>query len=362
LIAQQILWARFTLDRPDDAYPWTGDMTPGYADSPASGPWFYARWDSPRYVEIAQDGYAEPRLAPHFPVYPLLMRLVDKILVEPLHLTQGRDGYALAGLIVSGIMSLIAVLAMDALASDWLDPESALRAVFYLLIFPTAFYMAQVYSEATYLAFALSVLFFTYRRQWLPASLLITLAALTRTIGILLLIPYSFTWFSEWWNGRQPSRRAWIYTILPLLAFGLWWVWLDAHHLSIIEAQRAQSRELFTWRGLLIFAGDLLYILREPNAIHIVLDLALTGIALAACWIERKRFPGLALYGLGAILLGIGSGQLVSMNRYALAVFPIYFVLARWGQHPAWDKLWTFISLLWFGLYLVLYVHGFWVG
>ena len=51
ILFQPIVWARFTLDRPDYAYPWTGDMTAGYADGPATGPWFYARWDSPRYGE-----------------------------------------------------------------------------------------------------------------------------------------------------------------------------------------------------------------------------------------------------------------------------------------------------------------------
>ena len=34
IVFQQVVWARFTLDRPDYAYPWTGDMTAGYAEGP----------------------------------------------------------------------------------------------------------------------------------------------------------------------------------------------------------------------------------------------------------------------------------------------------------------------------------------
>ena len=97
-------------------------------------------------------------------------------------------------------------------------------------------------------------------------------------------------------------------------------------------------------------------------AVHILLDLALTLLAAAACVVELRRRPGLAFYGLGALAMGVGSGQLVSMNRYALAVVPLYFVLTRWGRRPAFDRVWTVVSLLWFAFYLVLYVHGFWVG
>jgi hypothetical protein len=67
---------------------------------------------------------------------------------------------ALAGLIVSGGMSLLAIWAMMVLAWDWFGPDDTIRAIFYLLIFPTAFYMAQVYSEATYMAVSLGALVF----------------------------------------------------------------------------------------------------------------------------------------------------------------------------------------------------------
>ena len=367
MVFQQIAWKRFTLERPDYAYPWTGEMTPGYAASPDTGPWFYARWDSPRYVKIARVGYTEPRLAPHFPLYPVLMRVVYEAVIDPLGLGDwdtGRPhaGMALAGLIVSAGMMLLAILAMAGLAWDWLGPDDTLRAVFYLLIFPTAFYMVQVYSEATYMAVSLGALWFTYRRRWIPAVILIVLATLTRTMGVLLAIPYLTTWVAEWWEGRRPPRRALIGVLLPPLVFAGWALWLDSQGLSMFAAQEDFGREVLTVRSLLIFFGDVIYIFRAANGIHVALDLALTLLAVVLCVAELKRFPGLAMYGVGSVAMGISSGQLVSMNRYALAVVPIYFALTRWGRHPVFDRVWTFISLLWFGLYTVLYVHGFWVG
>ncbi|MBN1200682.1 MAG: hypothetical protein JXJ20_02380 [Anaerolineae bacterium] len=367
LVFQQVAWARFTLDRPDYAYPWTGDMTPGYADGPDTGPWFYARWDSPRYVQIAREGYTEQRLAPHFPLYPALMRIVFEALIRPLGLAdwdtgEPHAGMALAGLIVSGGMSLVAVLAMAALLWEWATSEDAIRAAFYLLIFPTAFFLAQVYSEATYMAASLAALLFISRRRWLPALVLVLLATMTRTMGVLLVIPYLFTWFNEWWDGRQPPRWPLIGAVLPPVVFAGWAVWLDGQGMSMFAVQEEFGREVLTLRSLLVFLGDVIYIFREPNGIHVALDLALTGLAVSLCLVEIKRFPGMALYGLGSVAMGISSGQLVSMNRYTLAVVPVFFVLARWGRRPIFDKLWTIISLLWFTFYTVLYVHGFWVG
>lgn len=369
LVFQPLVWARFTLDRPDRAYPWTGDMTPGYADGPATGPWFYARWDSPRYVRIARDGYRPDdwAAAPHLPVYPALMRAVYEGLVRPVGLGEwdtGRAdaGYALAGLLVSGGMSLAAALALAALAWDHLGAGDAVRAAFVLLTFPTAFYMAQVYTEATYLALALGGLWLAYRWRWLPAAVLFALAALTRAVGVLLVLPYLGAWLGAWWDGHRPPRWALAGAVIPVAAFVGWLLWLDARGLDMFAAQARFGREVLSLRALGVFFGDLLYTLREPMAVHILLDLALTLLAAVACVVELRRRPGLALYGLGALAMGVGSGQLVSMNRYALAVVPLFLVLTRWGRRPAFDRVWTVVSLLWFALYVVLYVHGFWVG
>ncbi len=342
-------------------------MTPGYASGPDTGPWFYARWDSPRYVSIARSGYSGGDLAAFYPVYPLLIRITYQAVVHPLGLdhrwnNHPDSGYALAGLTVSWSMSLLAVLALDRLARDRLGPEAARRAVFYLLIFPTAFYMAQVYTEATYLALSLGMLVVLDRRRWLPAAILGGIATLTRAVGLLLVIPYLFTWLDDWWNGRRPPRLALLGASVPPLAFWGWDRWLDAHGQSSAAAYRTFGREGFGWRGLFNFLSDAAYIFKEPNAVHVALDLGLFLLAASFCLLALRRWPGLALYGLGTLVLPLSSGQLESMNRYVLAAVPIFLVTAQWGRHPAFDRLWTVGSLLLFAFYTVLYVHGFWVG
>lgn len=370
---QQIVWARFTLDRPDFAYPWTGDMTAGAADGPGTGPWFYARWDSPRYVAIAREGYrpandvADDRVA-FYPLYPLLMRGVHAVALAPLGLDDwspdGREhaSYALAGVIVSAGMSLVAALAMYALAWDRLGPDAAWRAVFYLLIFPSALYMAQVYTEATYLAFSLGMLAALYRRRWAIALPLIVLATLTRAVGLFLVLPFAAVWLRDWWNGVRPPRWALAGVIAPPLAWLAWNRWIASLGVDPVAVYASFNREMFSLRGLLDLAGDVLYIFQEPNAVHVALDLVMALGGIALCLVALKREPGLALYGLAALALPLSSGQLTSMSRYVLAAAPVFLVLARAGERPVFDRVWTVISLLWFALYGVLYVHGFWLA
>lgn len=373
IVFQQVVWARFTLDRPDFAYPWTGDMTAGYADGPETGPWFYARWDSPRYVAIAREGYrpasgiTDDRAA-FYPVYPLLMRAVHSVALAPLGLDDWAPGgrahasYALAGMIVSAGMSLAAALAMYALAWDRLGPQDAWRATVYLLIFPSALYLAQVYTEATYLAFSLGMLAALYRRRWAIALPLIVLATLTRAVGLFLVLPFAAVWLRDWWNGVRPPRWALLGVIAPPLVWLAWNRWIASLGVDPVAVYASFNREVLSLRGLFDLVGDVLYIFREPNAVHVALDLVMALGGIALCLVALKREPGLALYGLAALALPLSSGQLTSISRYVLAAVPVFLVLARAGERPVFDRVWTIVSLLWFALYGVLYVHGFWLA
>ncbi|MFP4324314.1 MAG: hypothetical protein ACLFTK_17800, partial [Anaerolineales bacterium] len=145
---QQLNWARFTIERPDDGYAWTRALTGGAYDGPETGAWFYARWDSYRFVRIAQEGYSDPILATFFPGYSLLMRAVDGVVLAPMmDEDAAASRMALAGIIVSGITSGIAALGMYSLAYARLGGSAdATRAAFYMLIFPTAMFMVQLYT------------------------------------------------------------------------------------------------------------------------------------------------------------------------------------------------------------------------
>jgi hypothetical protein len=361
---QQVNWARFRAERPDQGYAWTARLTGGELDGPARGAWFYARWDSYRFVRIAQEGYADPGLATFFPGYPILMRAVDTVLLSPFadENAQG-DRMAWAGLIVSGVMSLVAALGMYAFAQDRLGEQHAARATVYLLIFPTAMFMVQVYTEATYLAFALWGLFFAYRQRWQPAAILCAAATLTRPPGMFLFLPMLAIWLDGWWRGKSPPRVALLAVIAPLVTFWGFNQYLALNGVDTFAAQEEFGRYFLHPYAMLALVQQLGWMTVDSNGLaQIGLDIVFTVFATAMCLIEWKRHPGLALYGLGATWVSLTTGQLVSQNRYVLIVIPIFFVLARWGEHPAFDRVWTLVSLLLLALYLMQFTQGFWTG
>lgn len=363
---QQLNWARFRVERPDDGYAWTAGLTGGELDDPSTGAWFYARWDSYRYVRIAQQGYADPKWATFFPGYPILMRLADTLLLSPLMAEDERDSrMALAGVLVSGVTSCAAAFGMYTLARDRLGDEenAALRATFYLLIFPTAMFMTQVYTESAYLAFSLWGLVFAYRKRWWLASALCVYATLTRPTGMFLFLPLLAIWLDGWWRGHAPPKRTLIAVFAPLATFWLFNRYLAANGIDTFEAQQDFGRYFLHPVALLALVQQIGWMtVSGQGLIQIGLDIALTLFATVMCLIEWKRHPGLALYGLGATWVSLTTGQLVSQNRYVLIVVPIFFVLARWGRNPVVDRVWTILSLLLLGLYLIQFTQGLWTG
>lgn len=365
ILFQQMNWARFRIELPDNGYAWTEGLTGGTYDDPSTGAWFYARWDSYRYVRIAQEGYQDPRLATFFPGYPLMMRVVDRGVLAWFIAEDGRDSrMALAGVLTSGVMSALAVLGMVALARDRLgDDAVALRAGYYLLIFPTAMFMTQLYTESAYLACALWGLVFAYRQQWIAAGLLCIIATLTRPTGLFLFFPMLTIWLDHWWRGKTLPLWTWLPIVSPVLTFWLFNQYLARNGIDTFEAQQDFGRYLLEPYAAKAFLQQLAWMTAHPNGlIQIGMDIALTLFATVMCLLEWRRHAGLALYGLAATWVSLTTGQLVSQNRYVLAVVPIFFVLARWGARPTVDRIWTTVSLVLLTLYLIQFTQGLWTG
>ena len=194
------------------------------------------------------------------------------------------------------------------------------------------------------------------------AGVLAALATLTRATGILLVAALAVTAWEDYraGNGRRAALGA---IALPLAAWGLHMALLARAGLSMAAAQQGYGRTLLAPGNVQIVLNDLGYMLtHRMGAVHIALDIALPLLAGWECWSARREWPALALYGALALLVPFASGQLVSMNRYALMALPVYLVLARKGRDPLFDRLWTLTAVLLLALYLVGFAHGYWTG
>ena len=363
-------------------------------------------WDSEYYLSIAVGGYDDPK-SPHlspegvitvdsgnqisrsgssfdqaisvnyafFPFYPLMIH----IFAIPLQIF-GLNPIAtatLAGVIVSALGALLGMLALFDLTRDSLGEDGAMRAAFYLIIFPTGFFLIQVYTEGLFVGLAFACLAMTKRKHWLAAAILGVAATMTRAVGVLLLIPMVISWVrtSEWmeleWRqifNQGISFRPMInglLTLSPLLAFVIWRFSFLGLAFDYIESN--YYRRGFLSLGIAFYAWVEAFrsMINGGNPQHTAYYLTeFLGLAIGiiACIATIKNHPEIGWYSLAVVILSWGSGPAQGIHRYILGAPAVFITLARWGENSVFDRAWTILSLLLMGLLAMLFAFNMWVA
>src|SRR5215467_5990797 len=157
--------------------------------------------DSLWYLQIAQHGYSTHNSsAAFYPAYPLLIRLVGYLCLGHLYL---------AAYLVSNGALLAALVILYRLTEREYDEATARRAVLYLCVFPTAFFLFDTYSEALFLLAAVGALALARSGRWGWAGLTGIAATLTRSAGVavvLALAAEAVHQAIEEHRGAQPAR------------------------------------------------------------------------------------------------------------------------------------------------------------
>ncbi|HNT55472.1 MAG TPA: mannosyltransferase family protein [Anaerolineaceae bacterium] len=322
-----------------------------------AAPWY--RWDTVNYIEIAQHGYANQQNTIWPPLYPLLIRAGMGLGLHPLA----------AALLASNAAALGVFWLLYRLAAREWDATRARRTLLAVVIFPTAFFLVAGYSESLFLLLAVGSLSAARTRRWLLAGLLGAAATLTRHQGIFLALPLA-------WEGLQtlPQTRRqlpqWLIGLglpgLAMLGYGLYihfglgadWPW------QTLSAGWNQHLG-WPWEGMI---GNLRALLAGApvggGTLFFNLTLALLSIGMLIA--GARRLPvSHSLLGW-ALLLSVlvkvqNDGLLGATARYALLIFPIFFVLGgllklRWVR-----LVWGLVSLLSQALLLAAFYWWAWV-
>ena len=425
---QALATARLQPQWPDKAQQWTQDFTVP-ATYQKGHPYLLetfmnnqVSWDSEYYLGIAVGGYDDPcvpavnahlqgapvrctdeTIAPNlwngttislsyafFPFYPLMIHLF----AIPLGLLKlnAIASATLAGVIVSALGTLAAMLALYDLTRESLGEEGGMRAVFYLLIFPTGFFLVQIYTEGLFVGLAFACLAMLKRKHLVYAALLAMAATWTRAVGIALIIPMAITWIrtDEWmsldqeWGQlffrRIPLRPLWhaLLAFAPLFAFLIWrfsylgfaFDFVESNYFGRVLLDFGTS--FSTWsRAFVEMAAGLLntkgppaqqwFVNPEHSAYYLTEFLGL-GVALVAILRCLKSDPEVAWFSLAVFLISWGSGGAQGIHRYVLAAPAVFIALARWGRNPVFDRAWTLLSALLMGLLAMLFAFNFWVA
>jgi hypothetical protein len=309
---------------------------------PRGALYYGAHWDGAWYSEIAIGGYGEraPTSTVFFPLYPMFVRLGVAL----------GSGPALWGVMVSLSATLLALYFLYRIAEDLYGSRAARAATMALAFFPTAFFLNAVYSEALFLALTTGAYWVAHlRRNLLLAGMLGSLAAATRNLGIILLVPLLIEWlrYRREFGMKGLAGLALIPAgLLAYVAFlwgrfgdplvfarqqGEYWGRELTNPVTTLsrawQAAREGARYLFDPETLFLStsATPALEASNTLNLAFLVLFLVLMVVGFAVLP------PGLSLYTLIVVLLPVltpaPSFPLMSLPRFVLGAFPVFLVL-----------------------------------
>jgi hypothetical protein len=307
---------------------------------------FFSSWDhwgAQRYLAIAQHGYKTPFDFAFFPLFPLLTAL----LTPPL----GNWSYLIVGMLISNGALLGTLFVLYQLAVDSGGEQVARRTLLYLCIFPTAFFFFAAYNESLFLLCITGAFLALRKQRWWLAGLLGFFATLTRSVGILLVVPYLY----ELWQARESlfmRRRTLVFAMAPIVLIPLGMVlyslycWkMTGNPLVFASVQYHWARHLsWPWVGIWQALFEVFW--NQPfgsfNEVHVLLDLSATLAFLTLLVVGRRQLRGSYTLWTGFLLLYIiltpsidQHDSLISNQRFVLEMFPAFMTLALLGiQRP----------------------------
>lgn len=319
-------------------------QTPGFPRLAELGDAF-AFWDGQAYLDIAAHGYpAGPLdLVPGHPGhlwaylfgYPLLVRIAQTIVGNPV----------LAGVLLSAVGELLALLFLHELVRQERDDESAGFAAWMLAVFPYAVFLSLVYTESLFIAAASAALVFARRRRHGAACIAGACAMALRITGVALLPALAIEVLaSRRGRGRIGGLVAVATVAAPFAGFCLYAWHLTGDPLAYFHAEGSASygnRHLaWPWQGALatfhLATGQTPSSYNSLWAIEVLAG-TLGALTVAALWLSPRIPPSFASYATVVYLLPVCLTYWISLPRYAIAILPGFLLLADLtARHPHW--------------------------
>jgi len=320
----------------------------------------WARWDSNWYLSIGTNGYGstlgEQSSVAFFPLYPLLMRWLSfgshdlRVVIA-------------AGLIVSNVAAFLAFYFLYKLILLDDTRDVGRRAIWLLAFFPTSFFLSVVYTEGLFLVLTVAAFYAARKQRWLVAGLLGGLSAITRVIGVLLIVPLAWEWY-------QQKPRRW-FNAVPLLliplALGVFMFYLDRYFgnpFVFSNAHAAWGRStsipalLDDFNGLI---SDPVPFLHGRGITTYEMSYVLLALFLLII-VFRKQRLSYALVASYAIAAPLVSFRTLSIDRLVLIIFPLFIAM---GQILFWQPAFRLTLIAMAILQIILVVRwtlGYWVA
>lgn len=318
------------------------------------------RWDATNYEWLAEHGYTdeghERLYIVFFPLYP--------VLIWAAHWFMWEGSYFAASLFVSAIASVFAGYFIQSLAAtDGADDAEAERSIWYMSLFPTAYFMAMPYTEALFLATAIGSFLAARKERWLVSGIAGALCTATRMQGMALvpalaveaLLRYRMRAFVKaFWLVLVPAGLL-LYLGINQVVFG------DAFAFQDIQKVHWFHHPIWPWEGV----KDTISGIEDygPGATRTqIFEFRLAAVVLTAGLLvgsARWLRPSYQVYGWVTLIFLLSVSFQISMPRYILGIFPLFLILARLGANQGLNQVLLMSSAILMGALFAVYATRF---
>jgi Gpi18-like mannosyltransferase len=317
-------------------------------------------WDSSNYVNIAQHGYVntgeEASFIVFFPLYPLLIKAVT-------------FDYAygnITALAIANVCSIIAFIYLYKLAKLEFNEGVAVKAVLFLSIFPTAYFLCAPYTEGLFFALIIACFYYARVGKWWLAGSLSFLASLTRLAGLLMLPVLVLEYLHQ--TGWKPKKiRPNVAFVFSALAGFLIYLGINqsvtGNPFTFMAIEASKWNNTFDpWKGLTAAwywagSGQFAYNLTIGVA---PLAFAIFGLVMMGVGVWKRMRPSYILYMFLTWGLALSTSWWISVPRYIMAMFPVFILLGALTKKKAVNIALVAFSVAWLCFFTVLFALGWW--
>jgi Gpi18-like mannosyltransferase len=323
----------------------------------------WANFDGLYYLRIAQQGYQQYEQA-FFPLYPLLIRFLTPLFF---------GNSLLTGIFISNLSFLLAIWILHKFLRLSKQKNLFLTLII-LLIFPTAFFFGAVYTESLFLLLVVLTFYLLKKGSFLLATIVTYFAALTRLVGIFLILPLLINLLTT------HPRRSWFYwplLLMPVLGLLTYMVylylstgnWLAFFHAQSVFGEARSTTLIFLpqvyYRYFKIFITAAWNFQYFVSLVEVITFSGVLGVLLLdlRIQIQKQDFPLIALnlFSLANILLPTLTGSFMSIPRFALLSLSFFVCLSQIKSKLALSLLISFFAVLQLIL-LSFFIQGYFIS
>lgn len=296
---------------------------PGFSYT-INGGW--GNFDGIYYLYIANAGYTVDNSG-FFPLYPLLIKIFS--------VGESSIQFYVA-LFLSSIFLFLSLIMMFKLLKLDYSKNLSVSVIVAMLIFPTSFFFAAIYTESLFLFLLVSSLYFARKGNWILSSIFGILLTATRLVGIAILPALFLEFYLQ--NKTLFSKKIIPVLLSPLglIVYSLFEYVNFGNAFQFIKAQGAIMNNRSVDQIILfpqtVFRYIKILITVSPSIYEwwvSLLELSsftFAVVLLFIAWKKRVRVSYL-LFALTAFLIPVSSGTFSGLPRYILILFPIYIAL-----------------------------------